>query len=227
MFNSLSAKTAGAKGGSAKLKAKGKAARANGKLGGCPPTKTLAERLLGRTIHPEQLKYIEKALSDMLSSERHELQEYFQLEDGISKAMSSFAWKSKSRRVPREIQYLIKKFRLAARHYLREVPPPKPYVVEYQRRSLGEQQLWDRNHRDSAIPCPPLKVRTDVRQLPDFGLIEFKHKNGVTWTVKDLMEISGQWTMKRAEVAIKWLNAAYPPGGLQDKAEHQGGKALP
>src|ERR1019366_3209191 len=129
MFNSLSAKTAGAKGGLAKSKAKGKASRANGKLGGCPPTKTLAERLLGRTIHPGQLKYIEKALCDMLSSERRELQDYFQLEGGISEAMSSAVWKSKSRRIPKPIQYLIRKFRLTANHYLREVPLPQPYAV--------------------------------------------------------------------------------------------------
>jgi hypothetical protein len=227
MFNSLSAKTAGAKGGLAKSKAKGKAARANGKLGGCPPTKTFAEKLLGRTIHPGQLKYIEKALCDMLASERREFQGYFQLEGGMSEAMSSAAWKSKSRRTPKQIQYLIKKFRLAANYYLRDVPMPKPYLVESQPRSLGAQELWHRNHRDSRIPCPPLKLSTDVRRLPDFRLIEFKHRNGVTWTVNDLMEISGQWTKKRAEVAIKWLNATYPPGGLQNKAGHQGGKVLP
>src|ERR1035437_6884096 len=151
MFNSLNAKTAGAKGGLAKTKAKGKAARANGKLGGCPSTKTLAERLLGRSLQPEQQKYIDAALSDMLSIERHQLQKYFQLEAGMDKAMESTLWRTKSRRVPKQIRYLIKKFRLAANYYLRDVPMPKPYSVEYQRSSLGEQELWDRNHRDSAV----------------------------------------------------------------------------
>src|ERR1019366_10102432 len=107
MFNSLSAKTAGAKGGLVKTKAKGKAARANGKLGGCPPTKTLAERLLGRSLQPEQKKYIDEALSDMSYSERSQLAEHFQLESGMDRAMDSRLWRSKSQRVPKEIQYLI------------------------------------------------------------------------------------------------------------------------
>ena len=166
MFNKLTAKAAGAKGGLAKTKAKIKASRANGMLGGCPPTKTLAERLLRRSLQPEQKKYIDEALSDMLSIERHQLQQYFQLESGMDKAMNCRLWRTKSRRVPREIRYLIKKFRLAANYYLRDVPMPKPYAVEYQPRSLGEQEYWERWHSDSRIPCPPIKMSTDVRRFP-------------------------------------------------------------
>ena len=81
---------------------------------------------------------------------------------------------------------MIRKFRLAANYYLRDVPMPKPYVVDYRQRSLDEQEAWYRNHSESRVPCPPLKGRTDVRQLPDFRLIELKHKNGTTWTLKDI-----------------------------------------
>ncbi len=227
MFNKLTAKSAGSKGGKARTKAKTKASRANGALGGCPPTKTLTERLLGRSLQPEQKKYIDQALSDLSYSERVQLQEFFQLESGMDKTMDSTLWRTRSRRVPKDIRYSIKKFRLAANHYLRDVPMPKPYSVEYQRPSLGEQEAWERWHSDSRIPCPPIKMSTDVRRLPDFEQMEFKHKKGVTWTAKDFMEISGQWTKKRAEVAIKWLNATYPPGSLHDDAEHREGKALP
>src|ERR1039457_423796 len=153
MFNKLTARSAGSKGGEAKTKTKSKAARSNGSLGGRPPTKTLAEKLLGRTIHPEQQRYIDLALSDMLSVERQQLEEYFHLERGmledyfmhgteLRRAMNDTVWRTKSRRVPERIRYLIKKFRLAANHYLREPPSPKPYSVEYEQRSSGEQQLW-------------------------------------------------------------------------------------
>jgi hypothetical protein len=221
MFNELNAKEAGSKGGIAKTKRKSQAARDNGKLGGRPPSKTLAERLLNRSIHLEQQKYIRQAFSDMLASERQQLEEFFQLKAGLFeeyfahdeemfRTMDNVVWRTKSRRVPKEIRYLIEKFRLAANHYLRDVPKPKPYVVDHLQRSLGEQQAWYRNHSGSGIPCPPIKGRTDVRTLPDFRLIELKHKNGVTLTVKDLTDISGQWTKERAEAAIKWLNYEYP-----------------
>jgi hypothetical protein len=221
MFNKLNARQVGSRGGSAKTKRKSQASRANGKLGGRPPSKTLAERLLRRSIHPEQQKYIRLALSDMLANERHQLEEYFHLKGGLIeeyyahdeemfRTLVSTVWRTKSRRVPKEIRYLIRKFRLAANYYLRDVPTPKPYVVDYRQRSLGEQEAWYRNHSDSRVPCPPLKGRTDVRQLPDFHLIELKHKNGMTWTVKDLTEISGEWSKERAEAAIKWLNYEYP-----------------
>lgn len=236
MFNKLSAKNAGSKGGKANTKVKGKAARANGRLGGRPPSKTLAERLLGRSIHPEQQKYIDVALSDMLSSERRQLEEYFQLDRGVlveffllqsGKAMDSSIWRSRTRRVPKQVQYLIKKFRLAANHYLRDVPMPKPYTVEYEQLSLGEQQVWGRRHLESRIPCPPRKVRIDVRSLPEFRLIEFKHKRGVAWTVENLTEISDKWTRKRAEVAIKWLNATYPLDDLHKDAKRKAERPSP
>src|ERR1035438_367567 len=221
MFNMLNAKLVGSKGGSAKTKRKSQASRANGKLGGRPPSKTLAERLLRRSIHPEQQKYIRLALSDMLANERHQLEEYFHLKGGLIeeyfahdeemfRTLDSTVWRTKSRRVPKEIRYLIRKFRLAANYYLRDVPMPTPYVVDYRQRSLDEQEAWYRNHSDSRVPCPPLKGRTDVRHLPDFRLIELKHKNGTTWTLKDLTDISGEWTKERAEAAIKWLNYEYP-----------------
>lgn len=217
----LNSKLVGSKGGSAKTKRKSQASRANGKLGGRPPSKTLAERLLRRSIHPEQQKYIRLALSDMLANERHQLKEYFHLKGGLIeeyyahdeemfRTLDSTVWRTKSRRVPKEIRYLIRKFRLAANYYLRDVPMPTPYVVDYRQRSLDEQEAWYRNHSDSRVPCPPLKGRTDVRQLPDFRLIELKHKNGTTWTLKDLTDISGEWTKERAEAAIKWLNYEYP-----------------
>src|ERR1035441_989011 len=125
MFNKLNARQVGSKGGSTKTKRKSQASRANGKLGGRPPSKTLAERLLRRSIHPEQQKYIRLALSDMLANERHQLEEYFHLKGGLIeeyyahdeemfRTLDSTVWRTKSRRVPKEIQYLIKKFRLAA-----------------------------------------------------------------------------------------------------------------
>jgi hypothetical protein len=230
MFNKLNARQVGSKGGSAKTKRKSQASRANGKLGGRPPSKTLAERLLRRSIHPEQQKYIRLALSDMLANERHQLEEYFHLKGGLIeeyyahdeemfRTLDSTVWRTKSRRVPKEIQYLIKKFRLAANYYLRDVPTPKPYTVEYQQPSLGQQRLWDIHHLDSRIPCPPRKGRVDVRYLHGFDLFESKHKRGTTWTVKSMMEAGGGiWSKKRAEVAINWLNYEYPQSSSKESS---------
>jgi hypothetical protein len=217
MFNKLNAKEAGSKGGKAKTKRKGKAARVNGDLGGRPATRTLAERLLGHRIYPEQQKYIERAFSDMVSGERSQLEKYFHLKKGVLEdyfadgtvmfaTLNSADWKTKSRRVPKEIRYLIKKFRLAANYYLRPVPKPKPYCTEYERRPDREQE-WERWH--PGIPCPPMKRTVDVRRLPHFEFIEAKYKKGVVFTLEDLTEVSGQWTRKRAEVALKWLDATY------------------
>jgi len=223
----LNAKEAGSKGGKTRTKLKGETARANGTQGGRPPTKTLVERLLRRSIHPDQQKYIDEALSDMLSIERLQLKDYFQVETEIDKVtLNSSVWRTKSRRVPARIRYLIKKFRLAANHYLRELPPPKPYSLEYRQRDPGVQRQWEVHHSDSGVPCPPTKVRIDVRGLPSFNLIELRHKGGMVWTVKDILEAGGgKWTKKHAEVAIKWLNATYPPGDLRNHTERQGERA--
>ena len=222
MFNSLNAKAAGSKGGKASTTAKRKAARANGALGGHPSSRTLAERLLNRPIHPEQQKYIDMALSDLFASERLVLEEYFRLDRGLleeyflhlgGKAMNSLVWRTKSRRIPKHIRYLIKKFKLAANYYLRDVAMPKSYTVEYQQRDLGYQRDWDRRHSKSRIPCPPQKVRIDVRSLPEFARFERFHKEGVDWTVEEILDGGGGlWTKKRALVAIEWLNATYPRG---------------
>jgi len=75
---------------------------------------------------------------------------------------------------PKEIQYLIKKFRLAVNYYLRDVPTPKPYTVEYQQPSLVSSVMGYPS-LDSRIPCPPER-RVDVRYLHGFDLFESKHK---------------------------------------------------
>ena len=88
--------------------------------------------------------------------------------------------------------------------------------------TLGEQDAWHRRHSKSDIPCPPRKVSVDVRSLPGFNLFELKHKLGVTWTVTNIVDAGGgQWNKKRAEVAIKWLNATYPPSDIPKHAEQQ------
>jgi hypothetical protein len=44
----------------------------------------------------------------------------------------------------------------------------------------------------------------------------------VTLTVTDIVDAGGgQWTKNRAGVAIKWLNATYPPSDIPKHAEHQ------
>jgi hypothetical protein len=209
MFDRDTSKVAGKRGGEVKTAQKARAARVNGRMGGRPSSRNLSERLLNRAIAPAQEKYVKRAWEDLFEREKYELRVYFQLShlnDGVDLSV----WKSKSRRMPKEIKYIVLRFKLAANLHMKDLPAPKSYVIEWRQRSAGEQDAWERKHRDTGIPCPPHKVKVDVRNLPYFSLFELNYRNGTLQTVQEIVQRGGsQWTAERAKTALAWLEAEH------------------
>lgn len=155
-------------GGRSKSRAKGKAARANGsmpcapgKKRGRPPTRTLAERLVGRNVRtPEEKAGFKKALGELLEREKQVLAEFFgvysfdarvpvyvplentrtpwgttlyrrrlkgrRLRERLNPTVSvlySKRWRQKTRRLPKDVRYLIRKLKLAANHLMPRLAP--------------------------------------------------------------------------------------------------------
>jgi hypothetical protein len=207
MFNKSNAAAFGKKGGQAKSARKRKASRANGsKKGGRKPSRSVAERVLCKRIDPSQYRFLERAYKDLLVSERQLLDEWLSTR---GEASSGELWNrtilpSKLRRIPKAIQYVFQKFKLAANFYLKEARPPKGYVVERSRRSREEEEDWQRRY--PYMPCPPQRRRIYVKELPDFRLLEFEYARNPEMTWKDIREMGGgRWSQKRAEAALALL----------------------
>ncbi len=107
------------KAGRARSAAKRRAARSNGKSGGRPPSRTLAERLLGRKLHPVDRPSFDRAVADLLQREQQVLAEYFGCYHILdSRPLHTKLWRQRSRRPPKEIRYFIRKIKLAFERYL-------------------------------------------------------------------------------------------------------------
>lgn len=211
MFNASNARENGRKGGKSKSAVKRKTAKTNGRKGGRPRSQTLAERLIGRTIAPQQHRYIKEAYDDLFIGEHQVLEEYFQT-FGMRDPLNTTDWEAQSRRVPPDVSYIMKRFKLAAEHHLQEVPAPKSFVVEYEQAEPWQREEWERVHRSPYIPCPPHKVSVDVRGISGFSYLEFLYKRHGVLTVETIMEVGGsQWTEKRAQVALDWIKYAHSP----------------
>jgi hypothetical protein len=105
--------------GRARSPAKRRAARENGKAGGRPPSRTLAERLLGRKLQPRDRAAFNRAVDDLLQREQQVLAAYFGCYHILdSRPLHTKLWRQRSRRPPKEIRYLIRKIKLAFERYL-------------------------------------------------------------------------------------------------------------
>ena len=120
----------GHKGGKASTPAKRRAARANGKLGGRRPTRSLCELLLHQKLSRDQKIRLLQAWANgsvLLEREKQQFLEYFSssseyINPTINHPLISDLWRRKSRKPPKEIRFLITKFRVAARHYMAVTP---------------------------------------------------------------------------------------------------------
>jgi hypothetical protein len=125
---------AGQKGGKSRSLAKKKAARKNGQNGGRTPTRSLAERLLRQKLNNEQKRHLYNAWTDgqiMLEGEKKHFLDYFSatptyINPTFVFPITSTFWRRKTRRPPKEVKFLIRKFRLGARYYLNLTPETKP-----------------------------------------------------------------------------------------------------
>jgi hypothetical protein len=189
--------------------AKAKAARRNGQAGGRPASRTLAERLLNRKLSEdehEQIKKLWRSNQLLLAREGHALLNHFGGEEWGDPLdiMDSNQWRRKSRRMPKEVKYLVAKFRLAVRYSLKPTAPPKNYVVVTVPRSEGYERNWERQHPD--IPCPPLRQRRSLLRLPDFKYLDSMFARHPETTAKEVMAVGGsQYTRPIAEALVKYL----------------------
>jgi len=150
------ASDAGKVGGRSRSKAKVAAAKENGKSGGRKPTRTLAERLVGRKVRTvEEKAAFKAALGQLLEREKQVLAEFFGvhsfdarlpvyvplentrtpwgttlfrrrlkgrlLKEHLNPTVSvlySKRWRQKTRRLPKDVRYLIRKLQLAANYLM-------------------------------------------------------------------------------------------------------------
>jgi hypothetical protein len=205
MFDSESSRKHGSKGGRASTNAKRIAARVNGKKGGRPPSRTFVEKLLQHEIPAHHQKFIAKAYDRLFESEKQTLSLYF----GVD-FLNSLCAKLPTR-LPEEIRYLLSRFKLAAKYHLRNAKPAKPYSVEWRQPSDAMRENWEMRFGDLNVPCPPRKVKVDVRYLPDFNYIATEFTKNPRLTARDVKDIGGgKWTIERAHVAIAYLKSLHP-----------------
>jgi hypothetical protein len=111
-----------AEAGRSRSVAKRRAARKNGKLGGRPAKRTLPECILRQPLTKEQRKKLKEAGWNqlLLEAEAKELLDYFQAGPALigDDPMDTKLWQRKSRRMPKHILFIVRKFRLASRYIL-------------------------------------------------------------------------------------------------------------
>lgn len=207
MFNSSSAKAAGSKGGLSKSPQKQKAARSNAKHGGRKPTRTLLERLLGKKVPKDQHKSVAEAYAQLIEAEKRDLLAHFRVED-VDDPLHTNQWSARSRRIPKRIAHIIAKFKVEVKYRSKPSPLPKPYIVEWEQRSPGWQEDWNRRKGDSGLPPPRFRQKTHFENLQGIQWFEADLRRGHPLTVEEMMKTGGsQWNRKRAEGALAYLIA--------------------
>jgi hypothetical protein len=188
----------GRKGGLVSSASKARAARQNGRKGGRPPSRTLAERLLGRKLQPWQEEMIDKALVKnefMFVAHVKVLLDYFGVAYSTQYAFDTKVWRRKTARPPKEIRYLIAKFRLGAEYYLKTARPPKDYVVVTKLPTQEEWRRWEAMHDrfDFRYPAqpPPRRGKKYFRDLPQFHLLRRWFEKHPDMTARDIEEWGG------------------------------------
>jgi len=197
------------KGGYATSPAKAKAARENGKRGGRRATRTLAERLLNRKLSEdehEQIKNLWRGNHLLLTGEGSTLLKHFGGEEWVDPLdiMDSKRWRRTSRRMPKEVKYVVAKFRLSVRYHLKPNAQPKDYVVVTVPRSEHEERDWERQHPN--LPCPPRRQKLHLANLPDFNYFDALFARRPETTPQEVIAMGGsRYTRPIAEALVKYL----------------------
>ncbi len=104
----------GRTGGRSRSPKKQAAARKNGKLGGRPPTRTLAEILLNRPLNTAQRRQLtESGREYMLIGNVQALENFFHASD-----LHSSGWRKPRGKVPVRVKHAIAQLKLVARYCL-------------------------------------------------------------------------------------------------------------
>ncbi len=215
VFNLFTGFEAGAKGGKSQSPKKQRAARANGRQGGRPRKRTLAEYLLRRRLVPEQHSAVDNALRSMTLSvpEQEALLAYFGVDRTSSINVQDF--RPRERKPNAKIRYIMRKFRMEVNHRLKDLPPPRPlrpYVVVYEPRRFEEQEVWEQCH--PSVPCPPRAKRIYFRKMPCYRHYDWFLSRNPEYRLPTAEHIKAAWgaevTHKIAQAIVADLRARYP-----------------
>lgn len=196
----------GRKGGQVRSAAKARAARRNAKKGGRPATRTLAERLMNQKLTPDQIEAITKLLGrnrPLLIVETDRLSEFFGVK--VDKQLDSTAWTRKTARMPKDIRYIVDKFRRGVKFHLGKVKPPKDFVVAYRTRSPEQQREWQQDRRHDGIPCPPERRKIFFRNFRGFRDVADQFERNPDMTVQDVSDLGGGECGSCAKEILEYL----------------------
>jgi hypothetical protein len=237
----------GKKGGSARSTAKKKAARQNGKRGGRPPSRTLAERLLGRKLTPYWRGELGKALSAneiLFQSQIRKIGDFFGTSLSSSDGFDTKHWCRKSGRLPPEIRYLVKRFRLGANYYIAqlEAKAAKDYVAVSRLPNKQRVEEWDRTHNSFNDPKqpPPRRGKKYFCNLPDYRSLEQEFKENPNMTAQHIEKRGGPKyaglgeailaCLSRPKKVPDYFRVCYPPlpqRAARWKQTHSAGEKCP
>lgn len=204
-FERDSAVTSGRKGGRSKSKAKVKAARSNGKLGGRPSTRTLIERVLNRRVTPEEWKNIQTyVMRRILLGHQDFIPSYFECDwDDVPRK----SWRG----LPLQVRQSIRHLKAVTKIFLPKFrpKPPKDYVVIRVPKLPGRREAWERRHPDMPfVATEPQKV--PFTSLFNYAWFDRKFANGVELDEADILRNGeGKITREQATALLKYLKFKY------------------
>ncbi len=105
-------------------------------------------------------------------------------------------WRRKSGKMPKEIQYLVRKFKLVVNHLIEQADarPVKDYYLKLHHPSPQECKDWTerfRDDRDVPPQPPPRRYKEYFSSTPNFGLVFLFFKDNPNLTNAQLLELGG------------------------------------
>jgi hypothetical protein len=167
--------------------------------------------LLDQKLTPYQIDALARKLSRndlLLVGETQKLTEFF----GVSavRPYKTTDWRRKTGRMPKDVRYIVSKFKLGARHLLsemKEAAPPKDYVRVLDHPGPQELAAWQRDHPNHPTGTPPPRYnRIYFCELPGFNLISrFYFLKNPNMTAQELIELGGGAYGAVAEPLLAYL----------------------
>lgn len=210
---------AGRKGGRARSDKKRRSSRRNGKLGGRKPSRTLAERLLGQKLKPEQREALAKKqleIASFIQKDRAKVTEFFGAD--FEDVFQTTTWRRKTGRMNQEVRDILEKWRVLARQELRKLKQtvPKDYVIVTKFPSDAERIHWqERFRRRTDVPeqPPPHLRKKRFTKFKNWHLIEAAFKDNHDLTPAELIEVGGAEVCAHVVPMLTYLRWKYPDNG--------------
>jgi hypothetical protein len=210
-FTKATSSSAGRKGGKVTSEAKKKAARKNGRKGGRASSRTLAERLLGHKLTAAQHRSINLGNNSwLMQSEVERLLQFFEAAT-VGTPFDSPVFRRKVGRLPRDVRFIVAKFKLAAEHFLPKAKPPNDYIVVSRPPSPEQSEDFRRLHPDTDLPAPYHRVKVYFTHFWEHKINVIRFRQNPKMTAQELIERSGsEYRIPGlAEAVIEWLRWHY------------------